>query len=212
MKASSDKRKGATHLEQLVARNPSIGDDTPVTLEVLAKNTVVQLGDMIEIYNKASASPYEQLPQPDGLDMLADAVEAVELKSPQSPVSNVNVADDEQVKMFIENVAKKNSDVFLPEKKDGVKYKIKGFSTKNKTIMQGIELVDETDKLPVTKPKLVRQVGVYKEPPKPKDTRVFDQNGLLKVYEFVNRVERWRNKEIKTQPAPKKLSSKYAIY
>ena len=63
MMASQDKKKGVSHLEQVVLRHPQISENDPVTLELLAKHSKVQLGDMIEIYNKKSHRPYELAPQ-----------------------------------------------------------------------------------------------------------------------------------------------------
>ena len=200
MKASSDKRRGATHLESLVARNPSIGDDSPVTLELLSKHCKIELEDLYTIYNKYSKVPYPRLPEATPLDTLASLATVLQ---DEVKKGNIKVMPDEEVNKFIENAPKKNSDVFLPTKKEGVKYKIPKFSTKNKTLLDGIEVV--SDDLPVEKPKLVRQVGVHKMP----DAREFDEKALLKVYEFVNRLERFKLGEIKTQPAPKKISSKY---
>lgn len=204
MKASADKRRGATHLESLVARNPGIGDDTPVTLEVIAKHCKIELDDLCQIYDKHSKIPYPRLPEVNPLDTLASVAEVLEAEVKNG---NIKVMPDEEVLNFLENAPKKNSNVVLPGKKDGIKYKVKGFSTKKKTILEGLELA-ESDELPVSKPKLVRQVGVYK-PSEKSEKREFDEAALTKVYEFTNRLQRFNLGEIKTQPAPKKISSKY---
>ena len=184
--ASQDKRKGASHLEQLVMRHPEICDDDPVTLELLAKHSKVQLADMIEIYNKKSDKPYEL--SPNGLDALCQAIHKME---------------EEKLSILEAKVI------------DAV--------------------VHSTLPLPSRPPPLVRQKGYFQPapiptkptaatpppplPPRPvkapeqkKDTRVFDEDALVKVYEYVNRCERWMRKEIKTQPTPKSLSNKYRDY
>ena len=200
MKASSDKRRGATHLEQLVSRNPGIGDDSPVTLELLSKHCKIEFEDLCTIYNKHSEIQYPRLPEATALDTLASLSTVLqdELKN-----GNIKVMSDDEVVKFIENAPKKNSDIVLPGKKEGVKYKIPKFSTKNKTLLEGIEVV--SDDLPVEKPELVRQVGIHKLT----DPREFNEKALLKVYEFVNRLERFKLGKIKTIPPPKKISSKY---
>ena len=99
-------------------------------------------------------------------------------------------------------------------------------------------VVHSTLPLPSRPPPLVRQKGYFQPvppipvrapapsplpplPPRPKpvkapeqkkDNRVFDKDALVKVYEYVNRCERWMRKEIKTQPTPKSLSNKYKDY
>jgi len=201
MKASSDKRRGATHLESLVARNPGIGDDTPATLEVIAKHCKIELDDLCSIYDKHAKIPYPRLSEINPLDTLASVAEVLEAEVKNG---NIKVMPDEQVLNFIQNAPKKGANIVLPGKKEGVKYKVKGFSTKKKTMLEGLELA-ESDDLPVDRPKLVRQVGVYKQPEK----REFDEAALIKVYEFVNRIEKYNIGQIKTQPAPKKISSKY---
>jgi len=220
MKASSDKRRGATHLEQLVSRHPKIGDDTPLTLEVLSLHSKIELDDLVSIYNRATTTkPYpligkneltamaEELENAvNPLDTLASVAETLEHEVKNG---NIKVMPDKEVLNFIENAPKKNSNVVLPGKKEGIKYKVKGFSTKKKTMLEGLELA-QSDELPVDKPKLVRQVGVYKQPEEKKEERrEFDEAALIKVYEYVNRIERYNLGQIKTIPAPKKISSKY---
>jgi hypothetical protein len=65
---------------------------------------------------------------------------------------------------------------------------------------------------PVSPPPLPSRPRPIKVPSPKKDMRAFDEDALLKVYEYVNRCERWMRKEIKTQPAPKSLSNKYKDY
>lgn len=224
MKASSDKRKGATHLEQLVLRNPKIGDDTPLTLELLAQHTKVEFDDLKFIYDKTASKPYPLAPAVSHVEKL---IEKFDIKEPTPPAKtgNIKVDTDEEILKFIENAPKKGADIVLPGKKDDVKFQVKGFSTKKKTMLDGIEIAPikkskcplslafnkmlienpPTDDLPVHKPKLVRQVGVYKQP----ETREFEEAALIKVYEFVNRLQRFNLGQIKTQPPPKKISSKY---
>lgn len=188
--AASDRKKGTCHLEQLVLRHPEIGDDDPVTLELLAKHSKVQLADMIEIYNKKSDRPYELAPT--GLDVLCSAIHVMKAEE-------LGITETPEAK--------------APK-----------------------PVIHSTLPLPSRPPPLIRQKGYYQPaplpsmlpespppatPPRPrpikvpqlkKDTRVFNQEALVKVYEYVNRCERWMRKQIKTQPAPKSLSNKYKDY
>ena len=227
MMLANDGRSGCTHLEQLCNRN-NIDKTKPITLEILATHSVVQLADLIIVYNKHAGPDKEYEQTPSKMDILASvASEKKTLKDHIEDQGNIKVPPVDMVE-FAKLAPIKNSDVKLPDKSDTHKYKIKGFSTKKKTLLEGMEVVPVKpiknpkegmeskfnklldahppfDGLPVTKPKLVRQVGVYKQ-----DLRKFDDGALLKAFEFANRVERWILGEIKTQPAPKKLSSKYA--
>ena len=225
MMLANDGRSGCTHLEQLCNRN-NIDRTKPITLEILAFYSVVQLADLIIVYNKHAGPGKEYEQTPSKMDILASvASEKKTLKDHIEDQGNIKVAPVDMVE-FAKLACVKNGDVKLPDKSDTHKFKIKGFSTKKKTLLEGMEVVPiknakkgsmasefnkmlkahpPFDGLPVTKPKLVRQVGVHKQ-----DLRKFDDGALLKAFEFANRVERWRLGEIKTQPAPKKLSSKYA--
>jgi hypothetical protein len=225
MMLANDGKKGCTHLEQLCNRN-NIDRTKPITLEILAAHSVVQLADLIIVYNKHAGPDKEYEQTPSKMDLLVAAAEVVEpkkktLKDHIEDQGNIKVAPVDMME-FAKLACVKNGDVKLPDKSDTHKFKIKGFSTKKKTLLQGMEVVPiknpkkesmasefnkllEAQKLPVGKPKLVRQVGIHKQ-----DMRKFDDEALLKAFEFANRVERWRLGEIKTQPAPKKLSSKYA--
>lgn len=185
MMASSDRKKGASHLEQLVLRHPEIGDDDPVTLELLAKHSKVQLADMIEVYNKKSDRPYELAPT--GLDVLCSAIHtmrAEELGITEAPKPVVH------------------STLPLPSRPPPL--------IRQKGYYQPAPLPSTLpESPPATPPRRVSPVIV---PQPKKDTRVFDEQALIKVYEYVNRCERWMKKEIKTQPAPKSLSNKYKDY
>jgi len=195
MMASQDKKKGVSHLEALLSRHPEISENDPVTLELLAKHSKIQLGDMIEIYNKKSHRPYELAPQ--GLDSLCQAIHIMEM---EHDIESLGITQAPETKS--------------PE-----------------------PVVHCTLPLPSKPPTLIRQKGYYQPapihikpcvhvsaPPLPsrprpikvpspkKDMRAFDEESLLKVYEYVNRCERWMRKEIKTQPTPKSLSNKYKDY
>ena len=226
MMLSNDGKKGCTHLEQLCNRN-KIDKTKPITLEILAAHSVVQLADLITVYNK-HAGPKEEYEQtPTKLDVLAAAAAETKPKTLKDNIKeqgNIQVEPFDMVE-FCKAAPVKGSDVKLPAKSYTHKFKIKGFSTKKKTLLDGLEVVPiknpktpslskELDKfiplnerlelLPVGKPKLTRQKGIHKT-----DLRKFNEDALLKAFEFANRVERWRLGEIKTQPAPKKLSNKY---
>ena len=182
--ASSDRKKGASHLEQLVMRHPEICDDDPVTLELLAKYSKVQLADMIEIYNKKADKPYELAPT--GLDVLCSAIHKMEKEE-----LGITEAPEPVV----------HSTLPLPSRPPPL--------VRQKGYFQPVPPIPV--RAPAPSPLPPRPIPV-KVPEQKKDNRVFDKDALVKVYEYVNRCERWMRKEIKTQPTPKSLSNKYKDY
>ena len=188
--ASQDKRKGASHLEQLVMRHPQISDDDPLTLELLAKHSKVQLADMIEIYNKKANKPYELAPT--GLDILCSAIHKME----EEKLSIV-----EAPKPVI------HSTLPLPSRPPPL-VRQKGYFQPAPIPTKPVAATPAATPAPPLPPR-PRPV---KAPEQKKDNRVFDEEALIKVYEYVNRCERWMRKEIKTQPTPKSLSNKYKDY
>lgn len=187
--ASSDRKKGASHLEQLVMRHPEISEDDPVTLELLSKYSKVQLADMIEIYNKKADRPYELAPN--GLDVLCSAIHIMR-------VEELGITEAPEAKAPKPVV---HSTLPLPSRAPPL--------IRQKAYYQPAPMPRHVPESPPATPPRPRPIKV----PEPiKDTRVFDEQALLKVYEYVNRCERWMKKEIKTQPAPKSLSNKYKDY
>lgn len=200
MKASSDKSKGATHLEQLVLRNPLIGDDVPVTLEVLSDHTKVRLDDMITIYNKKSDKPYEPFHEiiPTGLDLICKAVEKLK-------------AEDSKAEDKAKAAVKREEHSVLPLPAGPPPLiRQKGYYWQGHPHPKPPALSHPVSREPSPPPPL--SIPVNPTSVTFKDDREFDEEALLKVYEFVNRVERWMLREIKTQPTPKSLSSKYESY
>jgi hypothetical protein len=188
MMASQDKRKGASHLEQLVIRHPEIGEDDPVTLELLAKYSKVHLSDMIEIYNKKSDKDYELAPT--GLDVLCQAIHRMEKEE-------IGIVEAKVIDAVV------HCTLPMPSKPPPL-IRQKGYFQPAPNPVHA--------PAPASPPPLPPRPRPVKAPEQKKDTRVFDEDALVKVYEYVNRCERWMRKEIKTQPTPKSLSNKYKDY
>ena len=187
--ASQDKIRGASHLEQLVLRHPKICDDDPVTLELIAKYSKVQLADMIQIYNKKADKPYELAPT--GLDVLCQAIHVMEKEE-------LGIVEEKAPKPVV------HSTLPLPSKAPPL--------IRQKGYFQPAPIPTKPVAATPAPPLPPRPVSPIKVPEQKKDTRVFDEEALIKVYEYVNRCERWMRKEIKTQPTPKSLSNKYRDY
>ena len=190
MIASHDSKKGVSHLEALVSRHPQISENDPVTLELLAKHSKVQLGDMIEIYNKKSHRPYELAPQ--GLDVLCSAIHIMEM---EHDIESLGITQAPEPVL--------HSTLPLPSRPPPL--------IRQKGYYQPAPISVHAHK-PVSPPPLPSRPRPVIVPSPKKDMRAFDEDALLKVYEYVNRCERWMRKEIKTQPAPKSLSNKYKDY
>ena len=186
--ASQDKIRGASHLEQLVLRHPEICDDDPVTLELLAKHSKVQLADMIEIYNKKADKPYELAPT--GLDLLCSAIHKMEKEE-------LNILEAKVIDAAV------HCTLPIPSKPPPL--------IRQKGYFQPAPIPTKPAAA-TPAPPLPPRPRPVKAPEQKKDTRAFDKEALIKVYEYVNRCERWMRKEIKTQPTPKSLSNKYRDY
>jgi len=105
------------------------------------------------------------------------------------PFVLLNCVSSDHVAEFTDKIQVKGASISMPtpseQKEQG--FAINGFSTKNKTLLKGL--------MPSKPPKLVRSS--------------VERDALLAAYAWANRLDRYRAKEIKTLPAPKKISLRY---
>lgn len=181
---------GNSHLNQINNRYKH-PDDVPLTLEKLSGYTGYKLEHLCEIYEKVCKKKYPVL-----VKVPTEPSKPSEVSEQPKPKDK----EEEELKKFCEDAQKKGSRVKLPQK-TGKKMEIKGFSTKNKTLLKGLKVKDEVKKIE-KRLEPIPEAKAY-------SLREFDEKGIIACYAFANRLDRYKGGTIKTLPSPVKIARLY---